>query len=106
MAIVRPVKLSLNWASPAWGSGGRTFSAMPEVDEVMYREPGRYKLRVDFHRYYTFEFFRRINEQASRNMNELGTPGRISCYPFVQHFSGTRRFRRWKSGERRMRNEE
>jgi len=84
---VEPVHLSLNWTTPGWSKqGGRTFSAMPEVDKAVFEQPARYKLLVDFHRYFTFEFFRRINEQASQNMNKLGTPGRVSCYPFVQHF--------------------
>ena len=87
---VEPVQVSMYWTQPGWAKtadgGVRTFSAMPEVDTVMYREPGRYKLLVDFHRYFTFEFFRRTNEDATRNMNALGTPGRVSCYPFTQHF--------------------
>jgi len=36
--------------------------------------------------YFTFEFFRRINEEATQKMNAAGKPGRISCYPFTQHF--------------------
>lgn len=83
---VVPVNLSLDWTLPAWSSAGQTFSKMPEVDTVMYREPARYKLLVDFHRYFTFEFFRRINDEASRAMNRMGTPGRVDCYPFTQHF--------------------
>ncbi|MCG3147951.1 MAG: hypothetical protein PCFJNLEI_01392 [Verrucomicrobiae bacterium] len=85
---VEPVHVSLNWFRPAQNKQTNTvaFSTMPEVDTVMYREPGRYKLLVDFHRYFTLEFFRRTNEEATRLMNERGTSGRISCYPFVQHF--------------------
>lgn len=83
---VEPMHVSLNWTMPAWKDGGQTFSAMPEVDSRIFEQPGRYKLLVDFHRYYTFEFFRRINEQATANMNRLGTPGRVSVYPFTQHF--------------------
>ncbi len=84
---VEPLPVSLDWTMPGWNNdGSRKFSARPEVDAVMYREPGRYKLLIDFHRYYTFEFFRRINEDSSRAMNRLGTPGRVSCYPFTQHF--------------------
>ena len=83
---VEPVNVSLNWASPAWKGGRQVFSAMPKVDTVIYREPGRYKLLVDFHRYFTFEFFRRISDEASRAMNKMGTPGRVFCYPFTQHF--------------------
>ena len=84
---VQPVQVSLNWATPGWNKDGTAaFSALPDVDTVMYREPGRYKLLIDFHRYYTFEFFRRINDDATKKMNEAGTPGRVSCYPFTQHF--------------------
>ena len=84
---VEPLRVSLNWTQPAWNNDGtQKFSAMPEVDTVIYREPGRYKLLVDFHRYFTFEFFRRINDEASRAINKLGTRGRVSCYPFAQHF--------------------
>ena len=84
---VQPVNLSLNWTQPAWSKDGtQKFSALPEVDTVIFREPGRYKLLVDFHRYFTFEFFRRTNEEATQLMNKLGTPGRIVCYPFTQHF--------------------
>ena len=87
---VEPLHVSLDWTRPGYDQvkkdGSQTFSAMSEVDAVMFREPGRYKLLVDFHRYFTFEFFRRINEDASRAINKLGTPGRITCYPFTQHF--------------------
>lgn len=83
---VEPINLSLDWTQPAWSNNGQIFSAMPEVDAVMFSEPGRYKLLVDFHRYFTFEFFRRINDEASVLMNKLGTPGRVDCYPFTQHF--------------------
>ena len=84
---VDPVHVSLNWTTPGWNKDGtQKFSAMPETDTVMFREPARYKLLVDFHRYFTFEFFRRINEEASKRMNAAGTEGRVSCYPFTQHF--------------------
>jgi len=84
---VEPIKLSLNWTVPAWNNDGtRKFSARPEIDKALFDQPGRYKLWIDFHRYFTFEFFRRINEDATRNMNKLGTKGRVTCYPFVQHF--------------------
>jgi len=87
---VEPVHVSLNWVKPAYDQvkkdGTRTFSAMPEVDKVIFEQPGRYKLLVDFHRYFTFEFFRRVNEAASQNVKQAGLPGRITCYPFVQHF--------------------
>ena len=87
---VEPVKVSLDWTQAAYDrvkkDGTQVFSAMPEVDSVMFREPARYKLLVDFHRYFTFEFFRRINEEATKKMNAAGTKGRVSCYPFTQHF--------------------
>ena len=84
---VVPMAVSLDWTIPAWNKDGSVaFSAMPEVDTRLFDQPARYKLLVDFHRYYTFEFFRRINEEATKRMNELGTPGRVTCYPFTQHF--------------------
>jgi hypothetical protein len=84
---VEPIHVSLDWSMAGKAADGSpTFSAMKDVDAKLFEQPGRYKLLVDFHRYYTFEFFRRINEQASQRMNALGTPGRITCYPFVQHF--------------------
>jgi len=84
---VEPLKVSLDWTCPGWANdGSRTFSPMPDVDKVIFEQPGRYKLLVDFHRYFTFEFFRRINEEATQNINKLGDKGRITCYPFVQHF--------------------
>lgn len=84
---VNPLPVSLDWTLPARNpDGSLKFSALPEVDTAMFREPGRYKLLIDFHRYFTFEFFRRINEEASQAIKALGTPGRITCYPFAQHF--------------------
>ena len=85
-AQVQPMDLSLDWAKPAWGKGGQIFSKMPEVDKKLFDQPARYKLLIDFHRYWTFEFFRRINEGATRRMNAKGKTGRVSCYPFTQHF--------------------
>lgn len=84
---VEPVHVSLDWTQPAWKNDGtRDFSAMPKVDSIMFQQPARYKLLVDFHRYFTFEFFRRINDAASEKLNAAGTPGRVTCYPFTQHF--------------------
>jgi len=83
---VEPFPVSLDWTQPAWSDGERVFSKMPEVDRKLFQQPARYKLLVDFHRYFTFEFFRRINEEATRRINVQGKPGRITCYPFVQHF--------------------
>ena len=83
---VVPIYLSLDWAQPKWTNSGQEFSAMKEVDSVMFREPARYKLLIDFHRYFTFEFFNRINNESTARMNAAGTIGRVSCYPFTQHF--------------------
>lgn len=84
---VEPIHLSLDWAAAAWNKDGTAkFSARPEIDGALFAQPGRYKLWIDFHRYFTIEFFRRINEDASQNMQQLGDSGRITCYPFVQHF--------------------
>ncbi len=83
---VEPFHVSLSWTMSAYDNEGVTFSKMPEVDRKIFDEPARYKLLVDFHRYWTYEFFRRINNAASQRMNEKGKPGRISCYPFTQHF--------------------
>ena len=84
---VEPIHVSLNWTDPVWNKdGSRGFSKMPDVDAAIFAQPARYKLLVDFHRYFTFEFFRRTNEDATKAMNAAGTPGRISCYPFTQHF--------------------
>ena len=85
---VEPPHLTQKWAMADRGpEGGFRFSSRPEVDAIIFQQPGRTKLWIDFHRYYTFEFFRRINEQASDNLRRQGAAGRISCYPFVQHFS-------------------
>lgn len=84
---VEPLPLSLDWAASAWhNDGSPKFSARPEIDAALFAQPGRYKLWIDFHRYFTIEFFRRINEDASLNLQKLGDPGRVTCYPFVQHF--------------------
>ncbi|MCZ7644655.1 MAG: hypothetical protein M5U26_05105 [Planctomycetota bacterium] len=84
---VEPMPLSLDWTQPKYNKNGtQEFSALPDVDAKLFEQPGRYKLLIDFHRYFTFEFFRRINEDASKKMNEAGQAGRVSCYPFVQHF--------------------
>ena len=69
---VEPINVSLDWARPAWKDGTQQFSAMPQVDTVIYREPARYKLLVDFHRYFTFEFFRRVNEDATPRNEPAG----------------------------------
>jgi hypothetical protein len=84
---VEPIRLSLDWTQPGWNNDGtQKFSARADVDKVLFDQPGRYKLWIDFHRYFTFEFFRRVNDAASRKMNAMGTKGRVTCYPFVQHF--------------------
>ncbi len=66
---VRPPKLSRKY-----------FNGLKPGDEKWTR-PGAYKLWVDFHRYYTFEFFRRINDAATKKAGK-----KIECYPFPQAF--------------------
>ena len=83
---VEPFHVSLDWVKPGWDNVGQIFSKMPDVDKKLFDEPARYKLLVDFHRYWTYEFFRRINDEASKRMNAKGKPGRVSCYAFTQHF--------------------
>ena len=84
---VQPVPVSLNWTLPKWkNDGSLAFSAQPDVDTIMFREPARYKLLIDFHRYFTFEFFRRTNEQATKKLHATGRIEDVICYPFTQHF--------------------
>jgi len=94
---VRPPVLSHRW-----------YNAPQPVDEQWTR-PGAYKLWMDYHRYYTFEYFRRVSEEASQrltteaynreykravlagqpiNANQLRrqTARRVDCYPFPQAF--------------------
>ena len=59
------------------------FYSSPQPGDEKWTRPGAFKLWLDFHRYYTCEFFRRINEDASRR---LGEGRRIECYPFPQAF--------------------
>jgi len=65
----------------AWSSRDK-----PEVDKVMWEQPGRFKLLLDFQGYWSIEFFRRINDGATAALNAKGMKGRVSCYPFMQHF--------------------
>ncbi len=65
----------------AWG--GRE---NPEIDKVMWEQPGRFKLLLDFQGYWTIEYFRRVNNDATKAINAKGINGRVSCYPFMQHF--------------------
>ena len=83
---VEPLHVSLDWTKTAWSKGKQTFSKSPDIDRVIFEEPGRYKLLVDFHRYFTFEFFRRVNDAATASINDAGIKGRVTCYPFAQHF--------------------
>jgi len=84
---VEPLHVSLDWTQPGWAKDGkRIFSKMSDVDAKIFDAPAKYKLLIDFHRYFTFEFFRRINDEASKQMNAKGKKGRVSCYPFTQHF--------------------
>ena len=61
----------------------RRFFAEPTAGDVREKwdHPGVYKLWVDFHRYFTFEFFRRVNALASAR---AARP--VECYPFPQAF--------------------
>ncbi len=50
-------------------------------DEVKWTRSGAYKLWSDFHRYFTFEFFRRTSAAV-----EDATGQRFACYPFPHGF--------------------
>jgi len=56
----------------------RYYVSLKPGDEKWTR-PGAYKLWLDFHRYYTFEFFRRVSAAASERHP-------IVCYPFAHAF--------------------
>jgi len=85
------------------------FYASPEPVDEQWKRPGAYKLWMDYHRYYTFEYFRRVSEEASErlateayereykravaagealNANLLRQRAtlRVDCYPFPQAF--------------------
>lgn len=53
----------------------------PQPVDEKWKRPGAYKLWVDFHRYWTFEYFRRINAAVRATS---GKP--VRCYPFPQAF--------------------
>jgi len=57
------------------------FYQNPQPVDEKWRRTGAYKLWMDFHRYYTFEFFRRINADASAKAGK-----EVECYPFPQAF--------------------
>lgn len=59
----------------------RRFYSSPAPDDQKWDRLGAFKLWLDFHRYYTFEFFRRINNDASKRAGK-----KIECYPFPQAF--------------------
>lgn len=77
---VQPIKLS-PYYNDAWRGRDN-----PAVDKIMWEQPGRFKLWIDFHGYWTIEYFRRINNDATKAINDRGIKGRVSCYPFMQHF--------------------
>jgi hypothetical protein len=52
-----------------------------EMDQVMWRRPGAYKLWIDFHRYYTFKYFRDISDDGS-----VAAGRRMELYPFPLSF--------------------
>ena len=54
----------------------RYYTTPQPVDEK-WKRPGAFKLWVDFHRYWTFEYFRRVNAAASKEAHR-----RVECYPF------------------------
>ena len=56
------------------------YRAAQPADEKWSRT-GAFKLWMDFHRYYTFEFFRRVSAGASARAGR-----RVECYPFPQAF--------------------
>ena len=58
------------------------YHSSPTPTDEKWSRTGAFKLWLDFHRYYTFEFFRRINEDASTELDGK----RIECYPFPQAF--------------------
>jgi len=53
----------------------------PQPVDEKWKRPGATKLWTDFHRFYTFEFFRRINAQVRRTSGKW-----VQCYPFPQAF--------------------
>ena len=57
------------------------FRRSPKPEDEKWTRPGAYKLWMDFHRYFTFEFFRRINAEATAKSGV-----KIECYPFPHPF--------------------
>ena len=57
------------------------FHSSPQAVDEKWTRPGAFKLWVDFHRYWTFEFFRRVNAAASAKLGR-----QVECYPFPQMF--------------------
>ena len=57
------------------------FYRTPQPADEKWRRTGAFKLWLDFHRYWTFEYFRRVNAEASAR---LGRP--VECYPFPLAF--------------------
>ena len=87
----------------------RRFHTTPQPVDEQWTRPGAYKLWMDYHRYYTFEYFRRVSAEASERLSsetrnreskrllhagervsqvELAkrTERRVDCYPFPQAF--------------------
>ena len=57
------------------------FCSQPQQVDELWKRPGACKLWMDYHRYYTFEYFRRISEDATARAGK-----RVDCYPFPQAF--------------------
>lgn len=93
---VRPPVLSQN------------FHTTPQPVDEQWTRPGAYKLWLDYHRYYTFEYFRRVSQEASEKLSaersnealkhailaggtapdslKKDSATRVDCYPFPQAF--------------------
>lgn len=71
-----------NWDEVAPPNLTTGFHTKPqEMDQVMWQRPGAYKLWMDFHRYYTFKYFRDMSDEASAAGGQ-----RVELYPFPISF--------------------
>jgi len=57
------------------------FASYPKPMDEKWSRLGSYKLWMDFRRYFTFEFFRRTNAEATARSGK-----NVECYPFPQAF--------------------
>jgi len=69
------------WAEVKPPALSARFYSQPQPVDEQWTRRGAYKLWMDFHRYYSFEFFRRISEDATARAGK-----RVDCYPFPQAF--------------------